>query len=154
MGDAIVRFFDELGDALHGPRRARRRLQAEIAAHLAQAIAAERAAGLAAGEAEASALERLGTADQIAQTWNADRRASRKVRRRTTVAVTLAAAAAGALGITQYAAGKAPPPQPRRAPAVPRATAACGDRTYRRSVPDEPQRVGRRDTRGDCESPR
>ena len=62
----------ELHDSLSGPRRARRRLLHELAAHVEDAVAEEVANGASHEQAEATALERLGPADEIGRRWSAD----------------------------------------------------------------------------------
>lgn len=109
----IESFLTELDSALCGPPRRRRRLLDEIAAHLEDAVAAGIEAGATAREAEAAALDRLGQPRSIADRWNDDRRRLRAARSRRLAAIALAAGAALALGVTQYAAGK---PRPSKTP--------------------------------------
>jgi hypothetical protein len=107
-------FLAELAVSLRGPRRHRKRLIDEIAAHIDDAIRAELAITAPRVEAERIVLHRLGYADRIARHWNSDRRITRGKRRRRLAAIALAVVVAGALGVTQYAAGK--PDLPRRNP--------------------------------------
>jgi hypothetical protein len=107
-------FLAELAVSLRGPRRRRRRLVDEMAAHIEDAIRAELATNASRVEAERIVLDRFGCADIIARRWNGDRRVARGRRRRRLAAIALAGVAAGALGVTQYAAGK--PELPRRDP--------------------------------------
>jgi hypothetical protein len=107
-------FLAELAVSLRGPRRHRKRLIDEIAAHIDDAIRAELAITVPRVEAERIVLHRLGCADRIARHWNSDRRIARGRRRRRLAAIALAVVVAGALGLTQYAAGK--PQLPRRDP--------------------------------------
>lgn len=105
-------FLDELSSALRGPRRRRQRLTNELAAHIDDAIRAEVAANASPEQAERDVLDRLGSAGAIARRWNDDRRAHRETRRRRAAVIALTAVGAGALGVTQYAAGKPQPPKP------------------------------------------
>lgn len=107
-------FLAELTVSLRGPSRRRRRLVDEMAAHIDDAIRAELATSASRVETERIVLDRLGCADTIARRWNGDRRLARGRRRRRLAAIAFAGVAAGALGVTQYAAGK--PEQPRRDP--------------------------------------
>jgi hypothetical protein len=107
-------FLAELAVSLRGPRRRRKRLVDEMAAHIDDAIRAELATNAPRVEAERIVLHRLGCADRIARHWNSDRRITRGRRRRRLAAIALAVVLAGALGVTQYAAGK--PQLPRRDP--------------------------------------
>ncbi len=109
-------FLAELAVSLRGPRRHRKRLVDEIAAHIEDAIRAELATTAPRVEAERIVLRRLGCADRIARRWNSDRRITRGRRHRRLAAIALAVVVAGALGVTQYAAGK--PQLPRRNPPV------------------------------------
>ena len=107
-------FLVELAVSLRGQRRRRKRLVDEMAAHIDDAIRAELATTATRVEAERIVLDRLGGADMIARRWNSDRRIARGRRCRRLAAIALAVVAAGALGVTQYAAGK--PELPRRDP--------------------------------------
>jgi hypothetical protein len=109
-------FLAELAVSLRGPRRHRKRLVDEVAAHIEDAIRAELATTAPRVEAERIVLHRLGCADRIARRWNSDRRITRGRRHRRLAAIALAVVVAGALGVTQYAAGK--PELPRRDPPV------------------------------------
>lgn len=109
-------FLAELARLLRGTRRHRERLIAELAAHIEDAVSAEEIAHTPPYDAERRVLDRLGGAEAIARRWNADRRALRGRRHRRLAALAVSIAGAGALGITQYAAGK-PQPPPRQPPA-------------------------------------
>jgi hypothetical protein len=97
--------------SLRGPRRRRERLVEELAAHIDDAMGAELAANPSFVDSERIVLERLGNAGAIADRWNADRRKLRARRHRRLAAATFVLVAAGALGTTQYAAGKSQPPR-------------------------------------------
>jgi hypothetical protein len=99
-------FLAQLAACLRGPRRHRQRLIEEIGAHIDDALHAELARNTNHEEAEQVVLDRFGDADTLARHWNKDRYILRVARRRRLAAVAFAAVAAGALGITQYAAGK------------------------------------------------
>lgn len=104
-------FLAEVGASLRGPRRHRKRLVDELAAHIDDAVRAELAANAHIGDAERTALDRIGNAREIADRWNGDRRILRARRHRRLAAVTFVLVIAGALGVTQYAAGKSQPPR-------------------------------------------
>jgi hypothetical protein len=100
----------DLHRALRGPRRARRRLLSEIDEHLTDAIGAELDHGCEPTAAESRILDRFGNPAAVAAAWNAHQDARRGAMRRKAVVIAIAAAAAGALGVTQYASGKSSPP--------------------------------------------
>ncbi len=106
-------FLAELASSLRGPRRARRRLLLELEHHLADAVRAELRLGRDLGTAESEAVARLGPPETIEASWNDGQLELRQVRRRGYTAVALVLALVGALGLAQYASGKA---QPRPAP--------------------------------------
>lgn len=120
----IEALLDELAAALRGPRHARERLVAEVEAHLAQALADERAAGGDDRQAAHAVRDRFGDVQQAAADWNRDQAKRRSAARRNALLVAVAAVAAGALGVTQYASGK-PAPEPPRCTAQ---HAACLER--------------------------
>jgi hypothetical protein len=122
----IDRLVGELSTALRGPRRARRRLLAEIDAHLRDAVSAEIARGADEEHAAAEVIERFGDVRQTAARWNGDRADRRGAARRNALVVALAAVAAAALGLTQYASGKTSPQTRRCAPASLHSGAAAG----------------------------
>jgi hypothetical protein len=107
--DALL---DELATALRGPRQARERLVAEVEAHLREAHAAERAAGRDDEQAARAVAARFGDVRQTAAEWNRHQAKRRSAARRNALVVAVAAVAAGALGITQYASGKPRPTPP------------------------------------------
>lgn len=102
-------FLAEVGASLRGPRRHRKRLVDELAAHIDDAVRAELAANVHIGDAERAVLDRIGNASAIADRWNADRRIVRTRRHRRLAGATFVLVVAGALGVTQYAAGKSQP---------------------------------------------
>jgi hypothetical protein len=109
---AKERLLDDLAGSLRGPRRARRRLLTEIEEDFEDALRAERAAGLSSPAAEAEVLARFGCPEDVVERWNSDQAERRVAIRRNAVLAALAAAIAGALGVTQYASGRnAPVPQ-------------------------------------------
>jgi hypothetical protein len=112
-------YLDHLAATLRGPRRSRKRLLEEMSAHLHDLVDAELGRGADPAHAEARAMARLGEADTLAERWNAYQDSRRGSRRRRAAMLALAAVAAGALGITQYAAGR-PPAGPHHAPACSR----------------------------------
>jgi hypothetical protein len=95
----------ELAATLRGPRRSRQRLLDEIREDMRDAIEFETSGGLAPDAAEALVAARFGSPAAIATRWNSDQELRRHATRRNTLVVVLAMAMAGALGITQYAAG-------------------------------------------------
>ena len=109
----LDRLLDELAAALRGPRHARERLLAEVEAHLAEALAEERASGCDDRHAAQAVLERFGDVQDAAADWNRDQARRRSTTRRNALLVAVAAVAAGALGVTQYASGKPKPDPPR-----------------------------------------
>jgi hypothetical protein len=113
----IDRLVGELSSTLRGPRRARRRLLAEIDAHLRDAVSAEVARGVDEEHAAAQVIERFGDVRETSARWNGDRADRRGAVRRNALVVALAAVAATALGLTQYASGKTSPPPRQCAPA-------------------------------------
>jgi hypothetical protein len=119
-------FLLELASSLRGPRRAKRRLLLEVEQHLADAVRAEALPGRDLDKAESAAVARLGPPERIAASWNDGQSELRGARRRGYAALALLVALAGALGLAQYASGKA---RPRPAPACqavePQASAPC-----------------------------
>jgi hypothetical protein len=99
-------YVAELAASLRGPRRQRKRLLDEVAAHIDDAVHAELAFNPSFLEAKRAVLDRLGEPRAIADRWNADHRFRRERRRRRLALAAFAIVAAGALGVTQYAAGK------------------------------------------------
>jgi hypothetical protein len=88
--------------ALRGPRRARRRLLLELEAHLEDAVAAEVNAGASPSEAEAAAVERMGSPTVLAAGWNADVSSRRwAARGRVLLAAAAVAAVAAPVGLAQ-----------------------------------------------------
>jgi hypothetical protein len=120
----IDALLDHLAAALRGPRHTRQRLVAEVAAHLADALAEERAAGCDERAAVEAVLDRFGDVRKTAAAWNRDQARRRSATRRNALLIAVAAVAAGALGVTQYASGK-PTPEPQRC--VGHQGAACRD---------------------------
>ena len=104
-------FLGELAASLRGPRRLRQRLIDELQAHIEDGVHAALERDVSVQHAERQILDQLGTADQIANRWNAHQRALQGLRRRRAAALAFAAVVAGALGVTQYAAGKPRPPR-------------------------------------------
>lgn len=117
-----------VGDSLRGPRRSRHRLLAELEGHLDDAAAEELAAGRAPAEAEAAALERLGTPAAVASDWNADVDARRTAARLRVVAVAvLIGALAAPVALAQRSgASHRPPEKPRPAKVRPERGAEPG----------------------------
>jgi hypothetical protein len=108
-------WLHSVGEALHGPRRNRRRLLAELEGHLEDAAAEERGAGHAPAEAEAAALRRLGAPAGVAAAWNADVRARRTSARLRVVAVAvLVGALAAPVALAQRSDHS--PPRPVKPP--------------------------------------
>ena len=89
-------WLQAVGTSLRGPRRNRRRLLAELEGHLEDAAAEELAGGRAVPEAEAAALERLGSPAAVAADWNADVRARRTAARLRVVALAIVVGALAA----------------------------------------------------------
>jgi len=111
---------------LRGPRRARQRLVDEVEAHLHDAVEAELAAGTGRAVAEEAVLERFGDLHASAQLWNRDRAVRRGASRRNALILACAAVAAAALGVTQHASGKNPPPRPCATDQAGLMTSSCG----------------------------
>jgi hypothetical protein len=88
--------------ALRGPRRARRRLLLELEAHLEDAVAAEVDGGATPSEAEAAAVERMGSPATLAAGWNAEALSRRwATRMRVLAAAAAIAAVAAPVGLAQ-----------------------------------------------------
>lgn len=100
-----MEFLDEVAASLRGPRRRRQRLIDELQTHIEDGVRAALEADVSVHYAERHILDQLGTADQIANRWNADQRALQGKLRRRVAALAFAAVVAAALGVTQYAAG-------------------------------------------------
>jgi hypothetical protein len=121
-------FLAELGASLHGPRRSRRRLIEELSAHIEDATIAEvRFRRLNRREAEQTVLDRLGCAETIAGRWNAHQREVRATKHRRLAVSAVSLAAAAALAVTQYAAGK---------PAAPASNMSGQNRCLKPTSPD------------------
>ncbi|HEY2938900.1 MAG TPA: hypothetical protein VGJ27_03740 [Gaiellaceae bacterium] len=119
-------FLFELASSLRGPRRARQRLLLEVEQHLEDAVRAETLPGCDPGTVESAAVARLGPAETIAASWNDGQSELRGARRRGYAALALLVALAGALGLAQYASGKARPrPAPGCQAVEPQAGAPC-----------------------------
>jgi HAAS domain-containing protein len=103
-----------LGDArsaLRGPRRARRRLLLELEAHLEDAVAAEVDRGASLADAEAAAVERMGSAAAVAAGWNAEASSRRwAARGRVLLAAAAIAAVAAPVGLAQRGSPHRTPP--------------------------------------------
>jgi hypothetical protein len=98
--------------ALRGPRRARRRLLLELEAHLEDAVAAEVDAGASFAEAEATAVERMGSAAALAAGWNAEASSRRWAARGRVLLVAAAIAAVAApVGLAQRGSPHRVPPK-------------------------------------------
>jgi hypothetical protein len=108
-------YLRELNQLIGGSCRDRTRLAEEIAMHIADAVQA--------GVSEASAIEGLGNPHEVATSWRTrcDERCT-ALRRRMTVALTLAGASA-ILGVTQHADGGQVRPLPNKQ------TPRCQNRT-------------------------
>jgi hypothetical protein len=92
----------EFSAALHGPRRARRRLVSELSSHVDDAVAAELADGLAPQQAEAAALARIGSPRELALRWSTEASDRRKAGRvRTLVFALVVAAVLAPVGLAQ-----------------------------------------------------
>jgi len=104
-----------VAESLRGPRRNRHRLLAELEGHLEDAAAEELAAGRAPAEAEAAAIERLGTPAAVAADWNADVHARRTAARLRVVAIAvLVGVLAAPVALAQRSGTSQRPPQKPR----------------------------------------
>jgi hypothetical protein len=104
-------WLQAVGASVRGPRRNRRRLLVELEGHLEDAAAEELAAGRAATEAEAAALERLGSPAALVADWNADIRARRTATRLRVVALAIVV---GALAAPVALAQRSDAPRPAK----------------------------------------
>jgi hypothetical protein len=99
-----------LAASLRGSRRAKRRLILELEGHLEDAIAAEIRAGTEPHAAETAAVDRLGSASDIAARWNADAHRRRwQVRGKVLASALAVAAVVAPVGLAQVPTHKPKP---------------------------------------------